>query len=84
MNGYYFSTFRTDPSLFFLPDKMSDTELIDHIKIVDHTHFVICSVSFVQIFKSCARKVITSIGTVFKFAFGDLFAVFDDTGGPAR
>ncbi len=77
MNTYHFTTFGTNPFLFFNPDELSDSKFIYHLKIVDHAHSILCSISVIQLFQPSAGKTITTIGTILDFAFGDLFAIFD-------
>jgi hypothetical protein len=50
MNANHFTTFGTDPFLFFIPNEMSDPKFIYHIEIVDHAHSILRSVSPVQMF----------------------------------
>lgn len=75
MHANHFTTFRTKPFRFFVPDEMSDAKFIYHFEIVDHAHSILCSVALVQIFQSEAGKTITTIATIFDVAFGDMLAI---------
>ena len=80
MNADQFTTFGTDPFLFFIPNEMSDPKFIYHSEIVDHAHSILCSVSLIQMFQSSAGKTITTVGTILDLTLGYLSAVFDFTG----
>ena len=75
MNTNHFSTFGTIPFDFFIPNEMSDPNFIYHFEIVDHTHFILCSVSLIQLFQPGAGEATTTTGAILGFAFGDLFTV---------
>ena len=47
MNTNHFTTFGTNPFLFFIPNEMFDPKLIYHFEIVDHAHHILGSVSFI-------------------------------------
>ena len=81
MNTDNFTTFGTNPFLFFIPNEMSDPKFIYHFEIIDHAHSIFGSVSLIQLFQPGTGETITTIGTVLGFAFGDLFTVSDFTGG---
>jgi len=83
MNTNNFTTFETNPFQFLIPNEMSDPNFIYHFEIIDHAHFILDSVSLIQLFQSGAGEIITTIGTILGFTFGDLFAVFDFTCSPA-
>ena len=79
MNADDLTTFGANPVHFFIADKTSDPDFIYHFEIFDHAHFILYSVTLIQLFQPGARETITTIETIFGFAFGDLFAVSDFT-----
>jgi len=83
MDTNNFTTFGTNPFQFLIPNEMSDSNFIYHFEIIDHAHFILDSISLIQLFQPGAGKVITTIGTILGFTFGDLFAVSNFTCRPA-
>ena len=79
MNTNHFTTFRTKPFLFFIPDEMSNPRFINHFEIVDHAHSIPLSVALIQLFQPGTWKTTTTIGTILAFAICDLFAISNST-----
>ncbi len=74
------TTFRARPSLLLSGDKFADTDLTDHLKVLDHAHAVFCSIALVKSFESCARKRGTD-KTKLLLAVSQRLAMRDLTGG---
>jgi hypothetical protein len=79
MDTNYPTTFRANPFHFLIPNETPDPNFIYHFEIFDHAHSILCSVSLIQLFQPGAGETITTIETIFGFAFGGLFAVSDFT-----
>jgi hypothetical protein len=59
MAAYDCSALWAIPFLFFFCKELLDALALDVLKVLDYTHLVISPVSFVDIYQSSARKIIT-------------------------
>ena len=60
MDTDYLAALRTGPPFFFVSDKSPYAEFPDVLKIIDHAHAVLCSISLVQVFKPCTGEAVTT------------------------
>ncbi len=61
MNANSTATTFTKPPVMFILFKLSQTQLLNVLKIFDHAHFVFCPVPFVKLFQPFTWKHLTVI-----------------------
>jgi hypothetical protein len=64
MAAYDCSALWAIPFLFFFKKELLDALALNILKVLDYAHLIISPVSFVDIYQSLARKIITLIAVV--------------------
>lgn len=60
VNAEHPAAFRADPSFFFCPYEMHYAEISDSLKISDHAHAVLGSITLIQMRELVAGKAVTA------------------------
>ena len=81
MNTDQFTTLGTSPFFLLAADERPYPLFFNHPDVINHAHPILGSVSLIQLFQSGAGEIAATAGTVLGFAFGELFAISDSTGG---
>jgi len=76
MNAEYLTAFWADPPFFFGPYEMPYAEFSDVLKIADHAHAILGSISFIQMVQPVAGEAVTS-KAVLGFGAAHLLTVLD-------
>jgi hypothetical protein len=78
MNTEHFTAFQASPLFFFISNEMPYAEFSNFLKIFNHAHAVLSSITLIQMLQSVARKAVTS-KAVPNLGVYHLLAVIDST-----
>jgi hypothetical protein len=78
MNTEHLAAFWANPPFFFVSDEMPYAKISYVLKVADHAHAVLGSITLIQMLQSVAGEAVT-IKAVLDFGSNQLFAVLDFT-----
>lgn len=78
VNAEYLTAFRASPFFSFVSNELPDAELFDVLKIFDHAHAILGSISLIQIVQPGTGEAVTTVAVI-DFSFIHLLAVLYQT-----
>ena len=78
MNAEYLTAFRASPPFFFVSDEMPYAEISYALKIANHAHAVLGSITLIQMVQPVAGEAVTT-KAVLDFSVHYLLTVLDST-----
>jgi len=76
MNAEHLAAFRADPPFFFVSDEMPYAKISYVLKVADHAHAILGSITLIQMLQPVAGEAVT-IKAVLDFGANQLFAVLN-------
>jgi hypothetical protein len=76
MNTEHLAAFRASPPFLFVSDEMPYAEFSDVLKITDHAHAILGSITLIQMVQPVAGEAVTS-EAVLGFCIHNLLTVLD-------